>query len=226
MTLHNIAQNITDIAGEELTKLGLIVVPVSSQDASAEDHAIEFRDANGREHAVSIQVNSYAPSWSNTSLTIRHVEMNEIEGTRYSAASIGWAFTELNSDSLEGRINEVIAAIKSHNWLMPIDDIDAGIVTDFRWETVIPKIKELCFDGDVRLSTSGATSSVDTVEIIGDDGVVDAKAVFEGEAIIRVSYRTLAGDERILEYNGLAAFEENIDRDLGGNRIPTASPRI
>lgn len=226
MTLRTIAENITGFAGEELTRLGLTVVPVPSQDESTEDHSIEFRDANGREHAVSVQVNSYSPSWSNASLTIRHVEMKPIKDTRYSCASLGWVFSELRSNSRTGRIDEIIAAIRAHNWFMPMDDIEAGILTDFRMEKVIPKMREHFFDGEVRLSRSGADTSVDTVEIIGNDGEVDAKAAFVGQAIIRVTYRTLAGDERVLDYNGLSAFEEKIDRDLGGNPAPAKTPRM
>ncbi|MCV9964188.1 hypothetical protein OIU34_20090 [Pararhizobium sp. BT-229] len=226
MTLRTIAENITGFAGEELARLGLTVVPAPSQDESTEDHSIEFRDGNDREHAVSVQVNSYAPSWSNVSLTIRHVEMKPIDGTRYSCASLGWVFSELRSNSRTGRIEEIMTAIKAHNWFMPVDDLDAGILTDFRMEKVIPKLREHFFDGEVRLSRSGANTAVDTVEILDNDGEVAAKAVFEAPATIRVIYATLAGDERVLAYNGMAAFEERIDRDLGGTPARTAGPRV
>jgi hypothetical protein len=47
-------------------------------------------------------------------------------------------------------------------------------------------------------------------------------------AIIEVSYCTLAGDERVFRYNGLVRFNENIDKDIGGNATPTpiTGPRI
>lgn len=227
MTLQTIATDIANIAANQLAEMGLTVVPVSSDDPSLEDHSIEFRDARGRAHGVSVQVNSYSPSLANSSLSIQHVELKPIEGTRYSGTSFGWAHAELGSNSRAGRIEEIVAAIRANNWFVPIDDLDAGIVTDFRMGTIVPKLREHFFDGEVRLSRSAAGAAVDTIEIL-DGNTVAAKATFEGQARIRVSYTTVAGDVRDLEYRSLNAFEEAIDRDLGGTPAPTAGggPRI
>ncbi|MCZ7860952.1 hypothetical protein O9X98_06000 [Agrobacterium salinitolerans] len=227
MTLQTLVTDITTIAANQLAEMGLTVVPVPSDDPSLEDHSIEFRDARGRAHGVSLQVNSHSASWANTSLSIQHVELKPIEGTRYTGTSFGWEHAELRSNSRAGRIDEIVASIRAHNWFVPIDDLDAGIVNDFRMGTIIPKLREHFFDGEVRLSRSAEGTDVDTIEILDGD-TVTAKATFEGPARIRVSYATLAGDERVLEYRSLNAFSEDIDRDLGGKPAPTAAsgPRI
>lgn len=214
MTLQTIAENIAGFAAEQLAQSGLTVVPVPSEDPS-EDHAIEFRDGNGRVHAVSVQVNSLAPSWANSSLTITHVAMEAIEGTRYSSASPAWSFIELRSNSRTGRIEEIMAAIAANNWFVPVDDLEAGIVTDFRMKSVVPKLMEH-FDGEVRLSRSGADTDVDNIEIVEVGREVGVRAALIGPAQIHVTYTTLAGDERVLDYDCLVAFEKAVDRDLGG----------
>jgi hypothetical protein len=227
MTLRRVVTEIETLAGPQLAKLGLTVVPSQSADPSSEDHSIEFRDARGRAHGVSVQVNSYSPSLGNSLLSIERVELKPIEGTRFSCVKSGWAHAELRSRTPAGRVKEVLAAIGANNWFLPVDDIEAGIVTDFRWEKIIPKMREHFFDGDVRMSSSVVGGPVDTVEII-HDGKATAKAAFTGQAVIRVSYDTLAGDERVLEYVGLARFEENIDKDFGGSPAPTSvnGPRV
>lgn len=227
MTLQKVVTDIQDLARQQLAALGLTVVPETSDDPSLEDHSVKFRDARGRAHAVSVQVNSYSPSLTKSSLSIEHVELKPIEDTRFSCMKSGWSHERLRSNSSAGRVEEIIAAIRANNWFVPIDDLEAGIVTDFRWETVIPKMREHFFDGDVRLSSSTAGAALDIVEIL-NDGKVTAKAAFTGQAIIRISYDTLAGEERVLEYNGLARFEENIDKDLGGTPTHTmaSGPRM
>jgi hypothetical protein len=226
MTLQIIANDIADFAVEQLTELGLAVVSVPSDDPSIEDHAIEFRNASGLAHAVSVQVSSYSPSFARTSLSIKHVATRPIEGTDFTYASLGWQHSEMQSKSRAGRIGEIVAAIRANNWFVPVDDLASGIVTDFRMETIIPKLREH-FDGPVRLSQSATDGAIDTIEILDDDKVV-AKTAFVGQAVIRLSYATLAGDERIIDYKSLNAFDEAIDRDLGGNPAPSAAsgPRV
>jgi hypothetical protein len=222
MTLRHVADQIAALAVTELAQLGLTVVMDPSDDPSLEDHSIEFRDTSGRTHAVRVQVDSNSPSLANSSLSIEHVELKPIEGTRYSCAGSGWAHAGLARASTERTVEQIITAIKANNWFVAVDDLEAGILCDFRWKTVIPKLRENFFDGEARLSRSASGSPVDTVEIL-HDGEVTAKAVFVGQAVIRVSYPTLAGDERLLEYVGLNKFQENIDKDVGGNPSPATA---
>lgn len=227
MTLKKVADQIATLAAQQLAELGLSIVMVPSEDPDLEDHSIEFRDARGRTHAVRVQVNSHSPSLTNCSLSIEHVELKPIDGTRFTYAESGWAHAGLRRASTESTVEQIVTAIKANNWFVAADDLEAGVLADFRWKTVIPKLRDHFFDGEVRLSRSTPAARIDTIEIL-HDGEVTAKAAFTGQAVIRVSYPTLAGDERVLEYNGLARFEEKIDKDLGGN--PTSAvalgPRV
>lgn len=227
MTLQTIASDIEGFAAEELARLGLKVVASPSQDPMGEDDAIEFQDGQGRTHAVSIQVSSLSPSWARSSMSIRHTELKPIAGSRFSFAEMGWEHREFRSNSRVGRIEEVFAAITAHNQFLPVDDLQNGIVTDFRMESVIPKLLEH-FDGEVRLSRSGADTDVDTIEIVAHDDKVVANLTFVGRSGIRLTYATLAGDERVLDYGWLTAFQEAIDRDLGATPalLNTGGPRI
>ncbi|MCS4089251.1 hypothetical protein [Rhizobium sp. BK176] len=227
MSLQRVAAQIEFLAGPKLAELGLTLVLHPSENPASEDHSILFTDARARAHAVSVQVDSNSPSLANSSLSIEHVELKPIEGTPLSCVKSGWAHAELRSNTIGGRVEEILRAIGANNWFIPVDDVEAGIVTDFRWEKIIPKMREHFFDGEVKLSSSVVGQPSDTVEII-HGGKTTAKAALAGQAVIRVSYETLAGDERVLEYVGLAKFEANIDKDLGGRPASTAGigPRI
>lgn len=221
MTLQTILADIENIAAAKLAALGLKAVAAPTVDPMSEDHAIEFRDARDRVHAVKVQVHSYAPSWSSSSMVITHVEMKPIADTSLSYAETGWSHPQFESTSITGRIKELLTAISDHNWFEPEDDIEAGVVTDFRMETVIPKLLET-FEGDVRLSRTAAEGPVDTVEIVSEEGTVEATLRFSGPSDISLVYRTILGNYRTLEYDCLNSFDQAIDTDLG--RRPSNGP--
>ncbi len=227
MTLQTIASDIEGFAAEELARFGLKVVASPSEDPMGEDDAIEFHDGQGRTHAVSIQVSSLSPSWARSSMSIRHTELKPIAGSRFSFAEMGWEHREFRSNSRVGRIEEVFSAITAHNQFLPVDDLENGIVTDFRMESVIPKLLEH-FDGEVRLSRSGADTDVDTIEIVGRDDKVVASVVFTGQSEIRLTCTAPDGDDRVLHYGWLTAFQDAVDGDLGATpALPnTGGPRI
>jgi hypothetical protein len=221
MTLQTILADIENIAATKLAALGLKAVANPTDDPMSEDHAIEFRDARDRVHAVRLQVNSYAPSWSSSSMVVTHIEMKPIAGTTLFYAEPGWSHPQFESTSVAGRIKELLTAIADHNWFEPEDDVVAGVVTDFRMETVIPKLLET-FEGDIKLSRTAAEGPVDTVEIVDEGGNVEATLRFSGPSDITLAYRTILGNDRTIKYDCLKSFNQAIDADLG--RRPANGP--
>lgn len=215
MTFQQLVADIQAEAGQRLRELGLTVFPITAKFPGAEDHGIEFRDEVGRSHAVNVNVSSQYPTLDNATIAIEHVSLQPVEGTRFSCVKSGWSYQGLPFGSPSKKIDHILTVIREHNRFVPNDDLEAGIVKDFRWASVIPAMRKQFFDGEVRMGRSKPGGPYDFVEILHGNEV-SAKAAFDGGATIRVTYETICGDDRVLEYNGLVRFNENLGRDIGG----------
>lgn len=231
MTLEKIAHDIRGFGHEWLEKFGLTVVPVESDDPESTDHAISFRDAAGLEHVVSVQVSALSPAWKNTSMTVEHTTLDQIEGTDFKLASAEWFHHGFQTNSRVQRVEEIMEMIAAHNRFTPVDDLDAGIVTDTRIPKIIARLRTIFGEdeqGSIRLKASSGNGACDTIELLSKSDVLDFRVEFHGRSGIRVTYPTLAGDTRVLEYDHLGAFNRDFDKDIGCSRrsAPASEMRL
>jgi hypothetical protein len=216
MSLESIAKDIRDHAAEQLAAKGLSVVARPTDDIEHEDHQIALVDKDGREHVVSIQVSSHAPSWRDASISVQMPETKAIPGTRFTQESVeAWLHIEFKTRTAADRIGEIVDAVEQYDRFVPVGDIEAGIVTDFWIADIAQRLLALGEatgrTGDIDIFTKPDGEPVSVV-LIGEDGMSVAQVSCSGH---RLKFESIHVDPRQeWEVSGLRPFLARFDAEV------------
>nr|WP_250808422.1 hypothetical protein [Neorhizobium tomejilense] len=217
MTLNSIVRDIDRYGRSKLDMLGLTVHAVESQFADTEDHSVEFRDAAGRVHAVSLTVSSLAPSWNSVSLSRQHFDLNDLPGTDVKCVKLGFSFPDLESATPGAKVAELLTYLRD-NWSFAVidDPENARTVTDSRFIRVLPLLMER-FDNEVRFERSAPGGRVDIVKLVDDTGKASL-TVQLGMGHVWITYEE-DDEEKKLHYRTFPEFEDNFPNDMPVNPV-------